>query len=443
LIPVLIANTRFIIILGLVLTALSFLDNTVGPFFLYSYQDRSSVSTLAYLTLIFVVNTTAQFMLIFSITKASRSTVQLKHRYSTASHLFIVASIALNTVLFSSLIYGAFEGVKYELSLFTVFIAYNLFVSAVIIGALVFRFAIWLMKNRNLSIFLYGAAFTVFFLASTSALATILLEIEARTPSITPIPNPWDKTSTRNSVFSELYRISSLTMFGLIWLATSIMLRNYSSNYIKGVGKKKFWLLVSLPLVYFLVSSDYIINQLNSYIFEYPYLSILFVYLLGGAKQVGGIFFAISFILMSKYSFNQNLKIFLTFSAAGIMMLFSSLQIAVLQLIPYPPFGLITLSIMPISAYLLLNGLYYSARSVAFDKEILASLKNRVTEDPSAFLSGIGSAEWSKNIESTVESIVKRTRETERHTDSELSSEDVQKYLSEVMEEIQKSKKPK
>ena len=146
---------------------------------------------------------------------------------------------------------------------------------------------------------------------------------------------------------------------------------------------------------------------------------------------------------MSKYSFNQNLKIFLVFSAAGIMMLFSSLQISVLQLIPYPPFGLTTLSIMPISSYLLLIGLYYSAQSIAFDKEILVSLKNRAKEDPSAFLSGIGSAEWSKNIESTVESIVKRTGNMDKQTESELSSEDVQKYLSEVMEEIRQSKKPK
>ena len=380
-------------------------------------------------------------MLILYIIKAGRSITQLRHRSSTASHLFVVASIVLNTILFITLIYGAFENEIYGLSLLTVFVAYNLSVSVVTIGVLVFRFAVWLMKFRNLSIILYGAAFAIFFIAATSALATILLEIEARTPSISPIPNPWDKTSTRSSAFAEVYRSSSLAMFGLIWFATSLMLKNYSLNYMKGVGRKKFWVLVSFPLVYFLVSSDYIINQLSSYIFEYPYLSYFFVYILGGTKQVGGIFFAISFILMSKYAVNQNLKTFLAFSASGIMMLFGSLQISVLQLIPYPPFGLATLSMMPISSYLLLIGLYYSAQSIAFDKEIIGSLKNRVKENPSAFLSGIGSAEWSKNVERTVESIVSRTGEPERQTDSELSSQEVRKYLSEVIEELQRTKK--
>ena len=96
---------------------------------------------------------------------------------------------------------------------------------------------------------------------------------------------------------------------------------------------------------------------------------------------------------------------------------------------------------MPISSYLLLIGLYYSAQSVAFDKEILVSLKNRVRENPSAFLSGIGSAEWSKNVENTVDSLVKRAGKSIQQTDSELSSQDVQKYMAEVIEEIHRSKK--
>jgi hypothetical protein len=96
----------------------------------------------------------------------------------------------------------------------------------------------------------------------------------------------------------------------------------------------------------------------------------------------------------------------------------------------------------PISSYLLLIGLYYSSKSVAFDKEILITLKNRVKEDPSAFLSGISSAELSKTLESTVESIVKRTGESTQQTFSELPAQDAQDYLAEVIEEIRRSKKP-
>ena len=49
---------------------------------------------------------------------------------------------------------------------------------------------------------------------------------------------------------------------------------------------------------------------------------------------------------------------------------------------PYPPFGSITLSTMPISSYLVLVGIYYSARSISYDKEFLRKLEKRIKNEP-------------------------------------------------------------
>ena len=352
-----------------------------------------------------------------------------------------MALIITNVALFFSLIHDAFENNVYDLSLFTIFVGYNLSVSMVIIGILVFKFIAWLKSNRNISIFLYGLALAIFFLTTTSAMSTLLLYAASVLPtSVSPGPNPWDRTSTLHTVSSELYNTSLIVVFGLFWLSTALILRDYSLKYTRGIGRKKYWILISLPLVYFIVSSDFVLNQLTAIIFQYPYLSNLFVYIFGMTINVGGLFFAISFILMSKNTFNKSLKVFLAFSAAGIMMLFSSLQISVLQLLPYPPFGLVTLSIMPLSSYLLLIGLYYSALSIAYDNKILSSLKDRIRGEPAAFLSGIGSAEWSRNIENTVNEIMKRTEEPARQSDSDLSSEDIQRYILEVIEEVKQKK---
>jgi hypothetical protein len=95
---------------------------------------------------------------------------------------------------------------------------------------------------------------------------------------------------------------------------------------------------------------------------------------------------------------------------------------------------------MPLSSYLLLIGLYYSALSIAYDNKILSSLKDRIRGEPAAFLSGIGSAEWSRNIENTVNEIMKRTEEPARQSDSDLSSEDIQRYILEVIEEVKQKK---
>jgi hypothetical protein len=44
-------------------------------------------------------------------------------------------------------------------------------------------------------------------------------------------------------------------------------------------------------------------------------------------------------------------------------------------------------------------------------------------------------------VENTVDSLVKRAGKSIQQTDSELSSQDVQKYMAEVIEEIHRSKK--
>jgi len=229
-------------------------------------------------------------------------------------------------------------------------------------------------------------------------------------------------------------------MFGIVWLATSLLLRSYTINYYKRIGKKKLWILMSLPLFYYIISSDFILNQFTKIIFEYPYLANLIVYSFGMVKQVGGVFFAISFLFMLRNASSKQLKVTLALSASGIMTLFSSIQITILQLIPYPPFGFSTLSLLPISSYLLLIGLYYSARSISQDTQLLLSLKKRIKDESSTFLGSIGSAEWQQNVENTVHGIIKKSEKHPEDFASDLSAEDVKSYISQVVQEVEEYK---
>ncbi len=169
-------------------------------------------------------------------------------------------------------------------------------------------------------------------------------------------------------------------------------------------------------------------------------MSNFIIYAFGAAKQVGGIFFAVIFLLISKGLPNGNLKNALILSSIGIMMLFSSIQISILSIIPYPLFGLNTLLIMPLSSYLLLIGLYYSAQSVAFDKQFLKLLKRNIKDKSSMFLESIGSAQWKKNMENVVEGVMKSDELTENKSYSELSAEDINKQIQEIMKEMKESK---
>ena len=358
--------------------------------------------------------------------------------------LKILMFISLIVVGFSIfyLIIDMFSSDSYSPLVLTFISAYELAVSMIMIGALISTLLLWLKRRFNLTVFLYLMAFTVFLVATVSAFLTLMQELQGRTSAVSPEPNPWDISSIRKSIFYDVYRISSFTSFGLVWLATSLLLKNYTAKSTRKLGKWKFWLLASLPLIYYILSFDVIINNIVTFILDYPFLRNLIIYLFAGTKQVGGFFFALSFFFMSRHVENTNLKNYLILSAVGIMMLFSSLQITVVYLVPYPPFGMITLTVMPISYYVVLIGLYYSARSLTYDKELLLKLAKRIRMESDSFLSDIGSAEWSRNLESTVNQVMKQNLDKLESEDvnSDISAENIKNYVLEVIEEIKDKK---
>jgi hypothetical protein len=349
-----------------------------------------------------------------------------------------LSSFVITTGAFLLLIQQLFENSSYDLSTFTFVIVFNLIVSTSIIIVLIVKIFLWLERKKNFLIFLYMLAFSFILLTLASALLALIQELTDRPSPISPNPNPWDRISTRKPIFYGVYQISLSISFGSVWLATSFLLKNYTKNYSRKIGKGKYWIMASLPMIYYLSSFSLILDFLSPFIFQYPYLNNMFSYLFGGSKQVGGLFFALSFIVMCKNIGNINLKHYLTLAAVGIMILFSSIQISILHIIPYPPFGLSTLSMMPISSYLVLVGIYYSARSISYDKELLRKLEKHIKNEPESFLNAMGSSEWRANLEVTVNNLASNFQEEDEDVSSELSIEDVRHYISEVMKEVKK-----
>jgi hypothetical protein len=409
---------------------------------LYSYEDRSSKLTYAYLSINFIVNIAAQTILIYSVTKMNISGKMFKSKVMNSLIVLMLVSLTVLGSCLFILVNDMFKNNIYNPVILTIISTYELAVSIIMIGALILLLSFWLRRKRNLTVFLYLTVFAVLLLTTISVSVTLVIELQPRTTYVSPAPNPFDISSLHKSYFYDVYRIGLLVSFGLVWLVTSLLLKNYSKVYQKRIGWIKFWLLASLPLLYYVFSIDQITNSLITYIFEYPSLSNLIIYVFSGTRQVGGFFFALSFFLMARSVENINLKNYLILSGVAIMMLFSSLQFTVLYLLPYPPFGIITLAVMPISYYLVLIGLYNSARSISYDKELLHRLKMRIKTRPDSFLSGIGSAEWSQNVETTVNHVMRYNIDPleGQGVNSELSPEYIKKYVSEVVREIKEKR---
>ncbi len=122
-----------------------------------------------------------------------------------------------------------------------------------------------------------------------------------------------------------------------------------------------------------------------------------------------------------------------------------SSQAILLINIPFPPFGLIASSTIGFACYLVSVGIYSSAISVAHD----ASLRQRVRKMATPglnFLDSIGTAEMQSYLEQRVVELVERNRdilEEGTRDESDLSDEEIKKYVEEVLGEVKASRERK
>jgi hypothetical protein len=127
-------------------------------------------------------------------------------------------------------------------------------------------------------------------------------------------------------------------------------------------------------------------------------------------------------------------------SGLGLILFFVSNQIILLINLPFPPFGIITISLVGLSAYLVLMGIYYSAIYVAQDISLRALIRRSV-RDQTLFLDKIATSEMEDSIQTRVLELTKRfstIAENEsgiKHYDEE----DMKEYLNEVLKEIKGS----
>jgi hypothetical protein len=305
------------------------------------------------------------------------------------------------------------------------------------------RFFSWYLSNKNSIILLYGLSAAVL---ATNAGFTLLLTIDKFVTFPTDIlPRISGSALTPLSSWAiglnYGYFVSSVVSFLITWTATSLLLRHYTHK----LGNVKYWIILAIPLGYFL--SQFVILVLNTFgpfIQADPVTISIFVTLLFMlSKPIGGILFGIAFWIMSRSISSENVvRNYLTISACGLVILFTSNQAIVLLTAPYPPFGLATVSFVGLSSYFILVGIYSSAISVSLDIGLRKSIRKSV-EDHSKFLHGIGRAQMDQGIQEVVLKVSKEysgKMVEQIGVEPSVTEEDLKQYVSEVIDEIKSDK---
>jgi len=321
-------------------------------------------------------------------------------------------------------------------------ISYGL--SAALMGLLAHRLFSWFISNRNYVVLSY--CFSCVFIGLNAVFTILYVTYYLLNQPAIAMPHPGFNTpfvvaTPLTITLSFGYSVSSIASFTASWVATAILLHQHSRK----LGTVRYWLIVCIPLVYFLMQfQPLILNLFLTFSQSEPLIfSILYTLVFTMSNPTGGILFGIAFwVIARKLPHGIVTREYLIISAIGFVLLFVSNQGIDLVSAPYPPFGLPTISFVGLASYLILTGIYSSAISVAENSKLRRSIRSlAITE--SRLLDSIGSAHMEREIESKVLQVVKAQQETlaeQNAIQPSLTEDDAKEYLAEVINEIKKQK---
>jgi hypothetical protein len=363
--------------------------------------------------------------------------VMFRVAYIGTSIVQYTISLVLFIMISEMLIFHEYNKI---FSLLVVYLSH--FWSAFILGILSFTFIQWFKLATSFSILIYGVVFSVI-------VFLILITVPLLTQQFTnqsQLIYPRNYTSLIATVIipsrdiAFIYGLGGYVLPLMIissWILTVLLLKPYANR----IGKKRFWLIVGIPLLYQLFS--FIVRDSNLVtdptLVEIIY-SQQFQLIFGISYQVSGLFFAIAFLIIGRKIKRKGLKNYLIISSIGIVSLFSSMQPGMPFYAAYPPFGLVTLLFLGLSSYMLLVGMFGCATYVSRDSELRREIYKGLEVD-SDVLKKIGLAETQREIEKRVLSLagkIKLSDEMRNLMDTDPDKEDVKLMIEEVLNEMQK-----
>jgi len=305
------------------------------------------------------------------------------------------------------------------------------------------RFIVWIRSNKNRLMIVYLIA-SLFISVSAIAGVAYLLDQLFYQPDVI-YPKTYGDYLTHieigNSSLVYVYTISSAIAFVSLWTGTVFLLQSYR----KKLGRWKYWILMSIPLLYFLSQfQPVVLNFLLSYVSDDPMLfNLVYIIMVNASRPIGGVLFGLAFILVARKLQNREVKGYLVITGIGfLLLLLVSYEAQALITAPFPPLGLLSGSYFGLAAYFIFIGLYSSAVSISQDARLRSSIRRSI-ESEVRFLGNIGEAEMDHRILDKVLTTSKRFSEVmpeETGVWSSLSDEEIKEYIQEVLAETHRKK---
>jgi len=427
-----------IIIMAVVVSVL--IDSQLGIIADFISGYLSSPTGLALFVSLTVFSILSSFFLINNVKRINSLTVGKYAHFKLMYYIVFLAQCLIAFVLiFTVLQILIFHEYNSVLLFLIHIISYGIWIG--ILGLLARAFILWYRNfNQNIVILIFAMAMIAYVVNGVFGLINQIDMLSQQDPNISSdyiAYFPEFSNLSLSDQINTIYQTSSAIAYILTWIGSIRLLYQYSRR----IGRFKFWTMMIISLIYYNISFPlFVLGYFDPVNDENALLNIL-IFSFGGI--IAGIIFGISFLSIARtLKANSVVRTQLMLTAYGFLLFYITGSATAAQA-AYPPFGLISVSLIGVSCYLIYSGLYSSAQIVSQDLILLRSIKKSVNEQ-SNFLGSIGTAHRNKELESRVLTISKNLEdeiEEASGVQSSLDETEMVDYIQYVMNEIQKHKK--
>ena len=426
-----------LIVLMLVVTVTITIDSEIGYVADFIPEQVSSNTGIFVFILIAVIFAITQYFILDYVKQLNRETRQrvphltrLHTGISVAQYLLaVVVAIVILQILFIQ---------QYNIvSLYIVYaISYGLWI--VTLAILARAFFSWYRFSKNAVVLIFALSMIAYVINGVAGLFEYSDMLGQQKSIITSVDVAYFPEFSIESVGSQIGVINnaaSSAAYILTWIGTVKMLY----PYIKKLGKIKFWTIMGVAMVYYLSIFPLFVLGYFTPSENVDAMTNILIFSLAGL--LSGIIFGAAFYSVARtLRRGSDLRNHMIVAAYGFVLFYIAGSASASQA-AYPPFGIISVSFIGLSCYLIYAGLYSSAVTVSQDTTLRLSIKKSIT-DQAKFLHGMGSAHMEQELQSTVMEIAKKHSDvlTEKTgVESSMIESDIKEYMAMVMEEIHKT----
>ena len=436
-------TNKLVLFFILTISVIIIIDSNVINFFAYTNEELPVTSKVTIFTIFSIAFSIVAIVLLKTIESShltsnykQKKTQNLMRFTALACQCMVVAILAAEIVQMGF--------VSMYNSNLTLMILFTSFAPSIMFTlSLVLLLVGWFRSSKNFMIIAYAISFSIVSIYLVLSMVYVNAQFTYNAE--------WIKAkSLHNTLVNSFVSNLSLTFgvtldalflisFVLAWIATVALLRQYRNK----IGGTRFWVIMTIPLIYFLFPFEtYFANFSEEMLSGSPVIfTVIYIILFSATKQVGGLLFSIVFLTAATKIKQPNLQNSLKIAAIGIAVVFSSTEINSLLYAAYPPYGVLSIMLMPVGSYSLYIGLFASAKLVSQDKKLRQEFFQSA-EKQLALLKTIGKVQMEKELEKSLKSILKRSSVLDESKDDYRGEENVRELVQEVLEELRSKRSP-